>query len=530
MSAENSVEALLEEARLNASMPSPAERQRLREAASLSRAQVAAAVGVGRTTVANWETGHSDPTPPGRLPYLKLLKGLAEIYPATSAPAAVPEPTAAPDTAAVPPAFVPAPETLRGPDGRAIEGDPGPCIRCGIETTYQSTDGRPLHSGAMCQPAGTATPQAAPAPSAQAAAPATTTATAHAAPAPISPTPVPVSSRPERRARSAARAQADTTLLISRAVQEEAERAGGDEETALKALIKRAIPDVMHLFNETRATARYDYTAYPALPDILKKPSKKDPDQIWEARPRFQHPGYSLRAPGDIKVTALDVNAAYLSALKCWLPIGKLEHSTGTDGVDPKRSGVHLVTPGEWTHPHLPDPIGDRDEPGALWVTNATLRLLQRLSGPKYGLTDAPVIHESWTSGATENFLDALRKLLSAARDEAIENRDTLTLEYVKAMYSKFISTMGESIHNREMVRPDWMHIIHSQAYANLWGKAYKAHQGGLDVVAMLGTDELHVTGDWRGVFPEGRGVSQMKIKHGEGKATGEYTVGTVGG
>ncbi|MFE7758532.1 helix-turn-helix transcriptional regulator, partial [Streptomyces sp. NPDC057429] len=94
MSQETSVEALLEEARLNASIPPPAERQRLREAASLSRAQVAAAVGVGRTTVANWETGHSDPTPPGRLPYLKLLKGLAEIYPAT--PAAASEPAADP--------------------------------------------------------------------------------------------------------------------------------------------------------------------------------------------------------------------------------------------------------------------------------------------------------------------------------------------------------------------------------------------------------------------------------------------------
>ncbi|GAA2964062.1 helix-turn-helix domain-containing protein [Kitasatospora cinereorecta] len=530
MSQETGVEALLEEARLNASIPPPAERQRLREAASLSRAQVAAAVGVGRTTVANWETGHSDPTPPGRLLYLKLLKGLAEIYPAT--PAAASGPTADPTLEAVPvpPAFAAAAETLRGPDGRAIEGDPGPCIRCGVETTYQSTDGRPLHSGALCQPAGPASPPAA-APATEAA-PSVPAAPAPAAvtPVPVSPAPVPVPSRPERRARSAARAQADTTLLISRAVQDEAERAGGDEEAALKALIKRAIPDVMHLFNETRATGRYDYTAYPALPDILKKPSKKDPDQIWEARPRFHHPDYSLRAPGDIKVTALDVNAAYLSALKCWLPIGKLEHSTGTDGVDPKRSGVHLITPAPWAHPHLPDPIGDRDEPGALWVTNATLRLLQRLSGPKYALVDAPVIHESWTSGATENFLDALRKLLSAARDEAIENRDTLTLEYVKAMYSKFISTMGESIHNREMVRPDWMHIIHSQAYANLWGKAYKAHQAGLDVVAMMGTDELHLTGDWRQVFPEGRGVSQMKVKHSDAKASGEYIVGTVSG
>ncbi len=275
------------------------------------------------------------------MPYLKLLKGLAEIYPADAAPATGASLAAAADpnpAAAVPPAFAAAPETLRGPDGRAIEGDPGPCIRCGVETTYQSTDGRPLRSGAMCQPADPATTPAAPTPSAQAAAP--------ARPAHVSPAPSPVPSRPERRARSAARAQADTTALIARAVQEEAERAGGDEEEALKALIKRAIPDVMHLFNETRATARYDYTAYPALPDILKKPSKKDPDQIWEARPKFHHPGYSLRAPGDVKVTALDVNAAYLSALKCWLPIGKLEHSTGMDGVDPKRSGVHLITPG----------------------------------------------------------------------------------------------------------------------------------------------------------------------------------------
>ncbi|WP_097992326.1 helix-turn-helix domain-containing protein [Streptomyces sp. f51] len=531
MSQGNSVETLLEEARLAAEFASPTERLRLREAAGFSRAYVATAVGVGRSTVANWETGISEPAPPGRLQYLRLLKGLAEIYPATPAPAAAPAPAVArsafgpgaQEPAPEPAAFTPVLETLRGLDGLAVEGDPGPCIRCGVTTTYQSTEGRPLHSGALCQPADPATvaspPPAAPAPAA-----------AHPVPAPAPvPAPVPMAARPERRARSAARAQEETTGLISRAVHAELERAGGDMNAALKALIKRAIPDVMHLFNETRATARYDYTAYPALPDILKKPSKKDPDQIWEARPRFHHPGYSLKAPGDIKVTALDVNAAYLSALKCWLPIGKLEHHAGTDGIDPKRSGVHLITPAPWEHPHLPDPIGDRDEPGALWVTNATLRLLQRLSGPKYGLTHAPVIHESWTSGATENFLDALRKTLSAARETAITKDDTLTLEYIKAMYSKFISTMGESIHNREMVRPDWMHIIHSQAYANLWGKAYKAHQAGLDIISMMGTDELHVTGDWRQVFPEGRGVAQMKIKHSDAKASGEYTVGRVG-
>ncbi|MFZ4277918.1 helix-turn-helix domain-containing protein [Streptomyces arboris] len=525
MSGDMSVESLLEDARLTASMPPPEERLRLREAAQLTRAQVAAAVGVARGTVLNWENGTSTPVPPARLEYLRLLRGLAELHPAPPAsgdPAAAlfaPEPAADPEPPAPAgrgPETYSYRDTLRGPDGLAVQGEAGPCVRCGVETTYQSTDGRPLHAGALCAAtaAAAADAPAAPAP----------------APAPTSPTPAPVPSRPQRRVKSADRAQAELAALIGRAVQEEAERAGGDEDAALQALVKRAIPDVMHLFDETRATARYDYTAYPALPDILKKPSKKDPDQVWEARPRFHHPGYSLKVPGEIKVTALDVNAAYLSALKVWLPIGKLEHTTGSDGVGPKRSGVHLITPAPWAHPHLPDPLGDRDEPGALWVTDATLRLLQRLAGPRYGLTQAPEIHESWTSGATENFLNALRKLLGAAREEAIENRDTLTLEYVKAMYSKFISTMGESIHNREMVRPDWMHNIHSQAYANLWGKAYKAHQAGLEIIAMMGTDELHVAGDWRQVFPEGRGVSQMKVKHGDGKASGEYTVGKVGG
>ncbi|MEU1212536.1 Tn3 family transposase [Streptomyces sp. NPDC005790] len=45
---------------------------------------------------------------------------------------------------------------LRGPDGRAVEGDPRPCSRCGVTTAYQSTDGRLLHSGALCQPPGPA--------------------------------------------------------------------------------------------------------------------------------------------------------------------------------------------------------------------------------------------------------------------------------------------------------------------------------------------------------------------------------------
>jgi hypothetical protein len=35
-----------------------------------------------------------------------------------------------------------------------------------------------------------------------------------------------------------------------------------------------------------------------------------------------------------------------------------------------------------------------------------------------------------------------------------------------------------------------------------------------------MGTDELHVAGDWRAVFAEGRGVTEVKVKD-------TYRVGT---
>jgi hypothetical protein len=273
----------------------------------------------------------------------------------------------------------------------------------------------------------------------------------------------------------------------------------------------------MALLDHTRKGGRYDIVAHPWLPDILRKGSSRGADQIWEARPKWTRP--ELPA-GAHEVTALDINGAYLSALKTHLPLGQLEHSTGNHH-DKRRSGLHLITPPVWEHDAvLPNPVGQRDEPGPLWVTEPTLRLLQRVAGPRYGLCDPPEIHESWTSGSTEGLLEKFRIALREARDRAISEDDAVTLEYVKAMYSKFVSTLGESNYNRELYRTDWMHLIRSQAFANLWTKAHRAYDEGLMVVRAMGTDELHVTGDWRAVFPEGRHVTEVKVKD-------VYTVGT---
>ncbi|MFB6572830.1 helix-turn-helix transcriptional regulator, partial [Streptomyces noursei] len=205
------VEALLEEARLVAWMPAPAERLRLREAAGLSPAQVAAAVGVGRQTVANSESGETDPQPPGRGKYLKLLKGLAELHPAPTASAVAGPPTPA---SQVPAAEFPATEFRA--DGLVVQGKPQPCIRCGVVTPFKATDGRSLHPGGLCLPA-TTPPAGTPALPAE---PANPQASAPAAPVRPSPTPARVPSRPQRRAQSSARAQAETNTLIAGAVHE----------------------------------------------------------------------------------------------------------------------------------------------------------------------------------------------------------------------------------------------------------------------------------------------------------------------
>ncbi|MCX4468534.1 acyltransferase [Streptomyces albidoflavus] len=384
----------------------------------------------------------------------------------------------------------------------------------GIAAAPVSAEAAPAASSATPAPAETA-PAAAPAPAAAAPAPAEAAPASSAAPAPA---PAPAlaaaaSSSVPRTPRRAAPAGPLPGLIRDRVVAALTE-AGGDTDAAQAALIKRAVPDVMRLFAASRVGGRYEHSEFPPTAGILQKRSQKGSDSIWEGRPKWRAVDLHRAARAGhitMEVTALDMNAAYLAALKTWLPIGKLTHSEG-DYHDPKRSGVHLVDPGEWTTPDLPSPLGSRQEPGPLWITEPTLRALIRCAG--MDLCSPPKIMESWTSGASEGLLEKMRRVLVTVRDEAIANNDEVTTEYVKSMYSKFVSTIGESAANREIRRPDWMHIIRSQAFVNLWLKAHKAHKAGLTVVQMSGTDELHVSGNWQAVFPEGRGLSQVKAKN----------------
>ncbi|MFD6876998.1 MULTISPECIES: telomere-associated protein Tap [unclassified Streptomyces] len=83
-------------------MPPPAERARLREAAGITQVRLAQALQTTTQSIKNWEAGRSEPRPPRRQAYQRLLDGWAAQHPAapasvpatfSSTPAAAPEPT-----------------------------------------------------------------------------------------------------------------------------------------------------------------------------------------------------------------------------------------------------------------------------------------------------------------------------------------------------------------------------------------------------------------------------------------------------
>jgi len=88
-------------------LPPPKERRRLREAGSLTQAQVATEVGVSRETVRSWETGRTTPRGRKREAYAKLLNSLSEEETVTE-PQQEPQVEAV-DTSVPEPVLVPVP-------------------------------------------------------------------------------------------------------------------------------------------------------------------------------------------------------------------------------------------------------------------------------------------------------------------------------------------------------------------------------------------------------------------------------------
>ncbi|WP_055631783.1 telomere-associated protein Tap [Streptomyces griseoruber] len=129
----SNVDALLEQVARD-DLPPPAERRRLREAAGLSQAQVAKALDTRREAVGNWEAGRTEPRPPQRAAYAKLLEKLAERFPAPDGEA--------PGEPAVPETFAaePAPAALAASAPAAVKPPARPAASA---TSPTSTSRRP---------------------------------------------------------------------------------------------------------------------------------------------------------------------------------------------------------------------------------------------------------------------------------------------------------------------------------------------------------------------------------------------------
>ncbi|MEV5730777.1 helix-turn-helix domain-containing protein [Streptomyces pharetrae] len=105
----DAVDALLAS---RAPLPPPEERKRLRKAHGLTIDEIATALQARRATVSGWESGKTEPRPPERDAYARLLEGLAKLYPAPANTAARSEDMAVRETFTGPAAPEPAAQTL----------------------------------------------------------------------------------------------------------------------------------------------------------------------------------------------------------------------------------------------------------------------------------------------------------------------------------------------------------------------------------------------------------------------------------
>ncbi|MET8583462.1 helix-turn-helix transcriptional regulator [Streptomyces collinus] len=129
-------------------LPPPAERRRLRQAHALTLDEVAAALGVRRATVGDWESGKTEPRPPQREAYARLLKQLTQLYPAGESAAAEStgaprEDTAAPKTAPAAAPKAPAPTSTEPAAATPAAPDTPPASAPAATSRPATTSRRP---------------------------------------------------------------------------------------------------------------------------------------------------------------------------------------------------------------------------------------------------------------------------------------------------------------------------------------------------------------------------------------------------
>ncbi|MFI6283026.1 hypothetical protein [Streptomyces sp. NPDC050988] len=304
------------------------------------------------------------------------------------------------------------------------------------------------------------------------------------------------------------------TEFLHRRLAEALEESGGDRDAARAALerTKTVIADAMRLLQLTRVGARLPLICYPPLPHLFDRAHQPaDGSLVWQRPKREQHWQQQL-PPGQHEVAVLDVNAPYLAALNTALP---LSTSTviveGPHRYDRRRTVMAQITAPAWPHNGLPSPLGRAalEDTGPMWVPAAVLRAYEHAAAA--GLCKRPQIHAVCEGSMTDVLLRGFARVLRQARRTALDTQDEVLLAYVRAIYMKFIATMGHSHLNRELDRPDWQLLIWQQADTIRWMTALKAHRAGLTIVR-FDSEGLHVIGDWRTVLASGDDAGRVRL------------------
>lgn len=210
-----------------------------------------------------------------------------------------------------------------------------------------------------------------------------------------------------------------------------------------------------------------------------------------------------------------DVVGSFLAAYKTHLAVKPLTAHEGE--WTPKAGGLLLVRTPAWDDKRIGHPFGNRAKPGELQlIWQPTMRLAMKLA--EQGRMAPPVIEGMWLrvghTNCSEALFDGFYKRMRLGREHYPKGSDEN--EYIKRMYSQFVSTARTGRLN-VFKREDWTGSIRAEAFGpRLWGKAYDAIEQGAQLWGMGNTDELCFKPNpiLDTVFPQDdERIGKMKVK-----------------
>jgi hypothetical protein len=139
------------------------------------------------------------------------------------------------------------------------------------------------------------------------------------------------------------------------------------------------------------------------------------------------------------------------------------------------RAGWVLIERGPWNETRMPDPVGPRSEGAVIWVTTATLNLLQELQAA--GVYEIVRIYESYTA-PSRRVLRKWSEIINTTYMNTYAGNPELAPPDLNAISAAAKDVGRETIgmfdsKNGASTRSDWFHTINAVKRCNIWRKAW---------------------------------------------------------